>query len=39
MIWDVVQPKDEWERKYAHLEFVRHGLYLIRAKRIQVRYE
>lgn len=25
-IWDVVQPKDEWGRNYAHLEFLRIGI-------------
>lgn len=38
-VFDIVQPKDDWERAYARMEFLRGGLYLIMAKRIEVSFE
>lgn len=36
-IWDIVQPKDDWQRGYAKLEYARIGLYAVYAKKIQVK--
>lgn len=35
-VWDVVPPKDVWQYQYAHLEYLRVGLFRIMAKTIQV---
>lgn len=37
-IWDVVVPRDSWERSYAKLEYHRIGLLRPFAKTIKVRY-
>jgi len=36
-VWDVVAPRDEWERKYCHLEYLRIGLLRKLAKTIEVK--
>ena len=35
-VWDVVAPKDNWERNYAHMEYLRVGLLRTFSKRILV---
>lgn len=35
-IWDVVAPTDNWERHYAHMEYLRVGLLRTFSKRIEV---
>lgn len=35
-VFDIVQPKDEWERQYAKLEYLRVGLFMTLWNRIEV---
>ena len=35
-VWDIVKPLDEWERYYAHMEYLRYELKAIGATKIEV---
>lgn len=37
-IWDIVTPKDNWERNLARMEYARLGLATAFAKKIRVKY-
>lgn len=36
-VWDVVQPKDEWEMQYAHLKFLAIRMNQVFGKQINVK--
>lgn len=38
-VWDIVQPRDDWEQGYARLEYLRIGLVSLWGKKIRISYE